>query len=101
MANLYAYCNVFCPIFRTCILIWQHLYHRDYLWLGLPYLIKLLTVLKALGISDLKYGTLYYSLLNQVTYGTKSLGNFGPKIWNSLLHHAKSAENLEAFKKSY
>ena len=39
------------------------------------------------------------AVFNQVSYGTKSLGNFGPKIWNSLLHHVKSAENLEVFKK--
>ena len=37
--------------------------------------------------------------VNQVIYGTKSLRSFGPKIWNSLPHHIKSAENLEAFKK--
>ena len=36
---------------------------------------------------------------NQVTYGTKSLRSFGPKIWNSLQHNVKSAENLETFKK--
>ena len=38
-------------------------------------------------------------LVNQVTYSNKSLRSFGPKIWNSLPHHVKSAENLEAFKK--
>ena len=38
-------------------------------------------------------------VVNQVNYGTKSLRSFGPKIWNSLPHHVKSAENLEAFKK--
>ena len=38
-------------------------------------------------------------LVNQVTYSTKSLRSFGPKIWNSLPHHAKSPKNLEAFKK--
>ena len=38
-------------------------------------------------------------VVHQVTYGTKSLKSFGPKIWNSLPHHVKSAENLEAFKK--
>ena len=36
-------------------------------------------------------------LVNQVTYSNKSLRSFGPKIWNSLPHHVKSAENLEAF----
>ena len=38
-------------------------------------------------------------VVNQVTYGTNSLRSFGPKIWNSLPHHVKSAENLETFKK--
>ena len=32
-------------------------------------------------------------VVNQVNYG------FGPKIFNSLPHHVKSAENLEAVKK--
>ena len=38
-------------------------------------------------------------VVNQVNYGTKSLRSFGPKIWNSLPHNVKSAENLETFKK--
>ena len=38
-------------------------------------------------------------VVNQVNYGTKSLRNFGPKIWNTLQHHVKSAENLETFRK--
>ena len=38
-------------------------------------------------------------VVNQVTYGTKSLRSCRPKIWNSLPHHVKSAENLETFKK--
>ena len=36
---------------------------------------------------------------NQVRYGTKSLRNLTPKIWNSLLVNIKSSENLESFKK--
>ena len=36
--------------------------------------------------------------VNQVTYDTKILRSFGPKIWNSLPHHVKSAKNLEAFR---
>ena len=39
------------------------------------------------------------AVVNQVTYGTESLRSFGPKIWNSLPHHVKFAENLEALKK--
>ena len=39
------------------------------------------------------------SVVNQVNYGTKSLRDFGPKIWNSLPHHVKSAENLETYRK--
>ena len=35
---------------------------------------------------------------NQVTYGSKSLRLFGPKIWNSLPYHLKSAANLKSFK---
>ena len=38
-------------------------------------------------------------VVNQVNYGPKSLRSFGSKIWNSLPHHIKSAENLETFKK--
>ena len=38
-------------------------------------------------------------VVNQVNHGTKNLGSFEPKIWNSLLHYLKSAENLETFKK--
>ena len=38
-------------------------------------------------------------VVNQVTYGNKSLRSFRPKIWNSLPRHVKSAKNLEAFKK--
>ena len=35
---------------------------------------------------------------NQVTFGSKSLRVFGPKVWNSLPYHIKSSENLESFK---
>ena len=35
---------------------------------------------------------------NQVTFGRKALTFFGPKTWNSLLYHIKSAENLASFK---
>ena len=38
-------------------------------------------------------------VVNHVNYGTKSLRNFGPKIWNSPPHHVKSAKNLETFQK--
>ena len=38
-------------------------------------------------------------VVDQVTYGTKSLRSFGPKIRNSQPHHVKSAKNLETFKK--
>ena len=34
------------------------------------------------------------TVVNQVNYGSKSL-----RVWNSPPHHAKSAENLETFKK--
>ena len=35
---------------------------------------------------------------NQISFGRKSLKVFGPKIWNNLPYHIKSAENLESFK---
>ena len=35
---------------------------------------------------------------NQVTFGTKSLKFYGPKIWNALPVNIKTAENLNAFK---
>ena len=38
-------------------------------------------------------------VVNQVNYGTKNLGSFEPKIWNSLLHHLKSAEIWKPLKK--
>ena len=34
----------------------------------------------------------------QVTFGTKSLKRLGPKMWNNLPYHIKSAENLSVFK---
>ena len=36
--------------------------------------------------------------VNHASFGTKSLRFYGPKIWNSLPYHIKSAENLLAFK---
>ena len=38
-------------------------------------------------------------VVTQVIYGSKSLRSFGPKMWVSLSHQVKFAENLEAFKK--
>ena len=35
---------------------------------------------------------------NQVTFGRKALTFFGPRTWNSLLYHIKSAENLAVVK---
>ena len=35
---------------------------------------------------------------NQVTFGTKCLKFYGPKIWNALPVNIKTAENLNAFK---
>ena len=34
----------------------------------------------------------------QVTFGRKALTFFGPKTWNSLPYHTKSAENLSSSK---
>ena len=39
------------------------------------------------------------SKTNQVKFRTKSLWTFFPKIWNSLLHLTKLAENLINFKR--
>ena len=36
--------------------------------------------------------------INQVTFGTKSLKFYGPKIWNNLPVNIKTAESLNAFK---
>ena len=36
-------------------------------------------------------------IINQVTYGAKSIRYFGPKIWNSLPFHIKSSESLTTF----
>ena len=35
---------------------------------------------------------------NQVTFGTKSLKFYGPKIWNAVPVNIKTAENLNVFK---
>ena len=35
---------------------------------------------------------------NQVRFGSKSLRNLAPKIWNSLLPNIKSVDNLNSFK---
>ena len=35
---------------------------------------------------------------NQVTFGTKYLKFYGPKLWNALPVNIKTAENLNAFK---
>ena len=35
---------------------------------------------------------------NQVTFGTKSLKFYGPKIWNTVPVNIETAENLNAFK---
>ena len=35
---------------------------------------------------------------NQVNFGRKALTFFGPKTWNSLLYHIKSAKNLASLK---
>ena len=39
------------------------------------------------------------SKVSQVSFGNKSIRSFGPNIWNSLLPHIKSCENLEKFKR--
>ena len=38
-------------------------------------------------------------VINQVTFGAKSIRYFGPKIWNSLPFHIKSNEALKTFKR--
>ena len=35
---------------------------------------------------------------NQVTFGRKAITLFGPKTWNSLPYHTKSAESLASIK---
>ena len=35
---------------------------------------------------------------NQVTFGTKKLNFYGPKIWNALPVNIKTVENLHTFK---
>ena len=35
---------------------------------------------------------------NQLTFGSNSLGSFGPQVWNSLSSEIKSAENFKTFK---
>ena len=35
---------------------------------------------------------------NQVTFGTRSLRSYGPKICNALPYHIKTPDNLSSFK---
>ena len=35
---------------------------------------------------------------NQATFVTKSLRSYGPKIWNALLYHIKTSDNLNSLK---
>ena len=34
---------------------------------------------------------------NQATFGTRSLRSYSPKIWNALLYHIKTSDNLNSF----
>ena len=38
-------------------------------------------------------------IINQVTFGAKTIKYLGPKIWNSYPFHIKSSESLTTFKK--
>ena len=38
-------------------------------------------------------------IINQVTFGAKSIRHLGPKIWNTLSFHIKSSESLTTFKR--
>ena len=35
---------------------------------------------------------------NLVTFGKRSLRNYGPKIWNALPYHIKTSDNLNSLK---
>ena len=37
-------------------------------------------------------------IINQATFGAKSIRYLGPKIWNTLPFHIKSSESLTTFK---
>ena len=37
-------------------------------------------------------------IINQVTFGAKSIRYLGPEIWNTLPFHIKSSESLTTFK---
>lgn len=41
---------------------------------------------------------LIFPEFNQISYGRKSFGIFGPKLWSSKLYPIKSSENVESFK---
>ena len=38
-------------------------------------------------------------ILNQITFGAKSIRYLGPEIWNTLPFHIKSSESLTTFKR--
>ena len=50
-------------------------------------------------VRKLNYNNLRTASVKTNTFGTKSLGSLGPKVWNNLPCHIKSTESLMAFKK--
>ena len=43
-------------------------------------------------------GVTFYSIDSEVTFASKSLRVFGPKVRNSLQYHIKSSKNFDSFK---
>ena len=51
-----------------------------------------------LSRKNVNTGVTFYSIDSEVTFASKSLRVFGPKVRNSLQYHIKSSKNLESFK---
>lgn len=82
------------------ILIWIEEYKT--LTSLLPYFMQELFKLRKTKNSVLNKYKLNFPIASQVTYVTRSIRSFGPKIVNSVPYHIISAKNLGTFmKKNY
>ena len=55
---------------------------------------------KTRPVRELQKLNLEVSTFNSVSFGNNSLKTLGPRVWNTLPYHLKSAKNIKAFKKN-
>ena len=68
-------------------------------WIGARLLKQNIRLREADGtVLNQRKRNLSFPIVNQVSCGDKSLRYYGPKIWNSILFHIKTSENLKTFK---